>query len=171
MRKEIYQAITERLLERLKVVEGKVVPLLSADDVALYADNESAIKHVDLWNHNVEFIEEESAWARPAVFIELGSIVWKPVSGGGEYTTSSRVLLHVVTDWAGGAYAGSPFQAESLEVFDLLTGIHLVLDDFGGSCFDHLRLAESRTNHNHEDIVENVEVFEYRGRKELKIRN
>ena len=23
-----------------------------------------AVKHVDLWNHNVEFIEQEDSWAR-----------------------------------------------------------------------------------------------------------
>ena len=26
------------------------------------------IKHIDLWNHNVEFIEQEENWERPAVF-------------------------------------------------------------------------------------------------------
>lgn len=25
------------------------------------------IKHIDLWNHNVEFIEQEENWERPAV--------------------------------------------------------------------------------------------------------
>ena len=24
------------------------------------------IKHIDLWNHNVEFIEQEENWERPA---------------------------------------------------------------------------------------------------------
>ena len=37
MRKEVYQM----LCERLKAVGG------------------GAIKHIDLWNHNVEFIEQE----------------------------------------------------------------------------------------------------------------
>ena len=30
---------------------------------------ERAIKHIDLWNHNVEFIEQEEQWDRPAVFV------------------------------------------------------------------------------------------------------
>lgn len=37
------------------------------------------IKHIDLWNHNVEFLEQEEAWARPAVFVEFGVITWSPV--------------------------------------------------------------------------------------------
>ena len=47
MRKELYKA----LCERLKTVDN--------------------VKHIDLWNNNVEFIEQESAWQRPAVFIEF----------------------------------------------------------------------------------------------------
>lgn len=49
MRKELFNAIKEKL----------------AIDVP-------AVKHVALWNHNVEFIEQEEGWARPAVFVEFG---------------------------------------------------------------------------------------------------
>lgn len=34
------------------------------------------IKHIDLWNHNVEFIEQEENWERPAVFVEFCPIQW-----------------------------------------------------------------------------------------------
>ena len=57
-----------------------------------------AVKHVDLWNHNVEFIEQEDSWARPAVFVEFGSIAWQPYVGGG-YRGEGSVRLHFVTDW------------------------------------------------------------------------
>ena len=57
-----------------------------------------AVKHVDLWNHNVEFIEQEDSWARPAVFVEFGPITWQPYVGGG-YHGEGCVRLHVVTDW------------------------------------------------------------------------
>ena len=60
-----------------------------------------AVKHVDLWNHNVEFIEQEDSWARPAVFVELGPIAWQPYVGGG-YRGEGCVRLHVVTDWLEG---------------------------------------------------------------------
>ncbi|MBO7466604.1 MAG: hypothetical protein J6T94_02820 [Bacteroidaceae bacterium] len=139
--------------------------LKTPESIAEHSSAESVVKHVDLWNHNVEFIEEDSAWSRPAVFVEFAPIVWSAVQGRVEYTTRARVLLHVVTDWCGSASAGSEFQAESLGVFDLLDALHELLEDFGGASFDHLKLVESRTNHNHEDIVENVEVFEYRGKQ------
>ena len=30
-----------------------------------------SVKYVALWNHNVEYIEQEQPWERPAVFIEI----------------------------------------------------------------------------------------------------
>lgn len=38
------------------------------------ADTE--VKHIDLWNHNVEFLEQEDAWPLPALFVEFGEITW-----------------------------------------------------------------------------------------------
>lgn len=32
------------------------------------------VQHVDLYNENVEYVDEESPWQRPAVFIEIGDI-------------------------------------------------------------------------------------------------
>ena len=62
MRKEVYQM----LCDRLKEVGG------------------GAIKHIDLWNHNVEFIEQEENWARPAVFVEFRPIRWNAIVPGME---------------------------------------------------------------------------------------
>ena len=39
------------------------------------------ISHIDLRNQNVEFIEEDEARDRPAVFIEFGEIIWDPYKG------------------------------------------------------------------------------------------
>lgn len=55
MRKELFNAIKAKL----------------ASDVP-------EVQHIDLWNHNVEFVEQEEGWARPAVFVEFGKIEWSP---------------------------------------------------------------------------------------------
>ena len=68
MRKELYQM----LCDRLKEVGG------------------GAIKHIDLWNHNVEFIEQEESWARPAVFVEFRPIKWNAIVNGVEYRAGGR---------------------------------------------------------------------------------
>ena len=60
MRKELYNM----LCKELKEVGGGL------------------IKHIDLWNHNVEFIEQEENWERPAVFVEFEPIEWRQQNNG-----------------------------------------------------------------------------------------
>ena len=138
MRKELYKM----LCERLQTV------------------GDGAIKHIDLWNHNVEFIEQEENWERPAVFVEFEPIRWSAIQNGAEYRAEPTINLHVVTDWQGSSSASSEFREKSLEVFDLLEEIHKVLTCMGGETFLEFDLVSSSTNHNHEDIIENVETYQ-----------
>lgn len=59
MRKQLFLAVTQRLKSR--------VPQLA---------------HFDLWNQNVEFIEQEAVFAMPAVFMEFKPIHWETLNGG-----------------------------------------------------------------------------------------
>ena len=136
MRKELYNLICQKL--------GEI----------------EEIKHIDLWNHNVEFIEQEENWARPAVFVEFCPIQWNAIAPGVEYRAEPQVKLHIVTDWEGSADAGSQFKEEALKVFDLVDTIHRKLACLDGETFMQLDLVESQTNHNHEDIVENIEMYQ-----------
>ena len=68
MRKELYNM----LCKELKEVGGGL------------------IKHIDLWNHNVEFIEQEENWERPAVFVEFCPIRWNAIVDGVEYRAESE---------------------------------------------------------------------------------
>ncbi len=70
------------------------------------------------------------------------------------------VKLHVVTDWSGSASDASPFREEALQVFDLLDNIHEALTCMEGETFTCFDLVESQTNHNHEDIMESIEVYQ-----------
>lgn len=144
MRKEIYKMLCERL------------------------GNIPEIKYIDLWNHNVEFIEQEDNWERPAVFVELCPINWEATVAGMRYVTEAKVNLHVVTDWIGSSAASSEQREESLQVFDLLEKIHTALADVDGEHFREFDISNSTTNHNHEDILENVETYSYVGYRELK---
>lgn len=135
MRKEIYKMLCERL------------------------GNIPEIKYIDLWNHNVEFIEQEDNWERPAVFVELCPINWEATVAGMRYVTEAKVNLHVVTDWLGSSAANSDQREESLTVFDLLEKIHTALADVDGEHFKEFDISNSTTNHNHEDILENIELI------------
>lgn len=143
MRKEIYKMLCERL------------------------GNIPEIKYIDLWNHNVEFIEQEDNWERPAVFVELCPINWEATVAGMRYVTEAKVNLHVVTDWLGSSAANSDQREESLTVFDLLEKIHTALADVDGEHFKEFDISNSTTNHNHGDILENIETYSYVGYREL----
>lgn len=120
---------------------------------------ERAIKHIDLWNHNVEFIEREEQWERPAVFVKFQPIKWNTIQPGAEYRAEPIVHLHVVTDRQGSSSADSEFREKSLKVFDLLKAIHLQLACRRGKTFLEFDLMRSSTNHNHEEIIENIEIY------------
>ena len=151
MRKELYKAIADRLF--LIASDGSMI------DPEAEEQPERLIKYVDLWNHNVEFIDEEQPWERPAVFVEFTPIVWETIKPGGEYRSKPVVNLHIVTDWAGDASAGSELQDDALEVLDYSGIIHRALQGLEGEHFNRFDLAETHTNHNHDVIVESIEVY------------
>lgn len=121
-----------------------------------------AIKYIDLWNRNVEFIEQEECWERPAVFVEFGTIAWQPLTGGRTQRGNGFVRLHIITDWNGSASVGSDTQDEVLQVFDLSEQIQTVLLDMSGEKYHSIELVETLTNHDHEDIMENIDVYKLR---------
>lgn len=121
----------------------------------------SGVKYVDLWNRNVEFIDQEASWARPAVFVEFGPIKWEVMERGKEYRGKSEMKLHIVTDWSGDSSSESADASASISALDLSEEIQKAVwnaaEDSQSVCrFD---LSESDTNHDHEEIVENIEVY------------
>ena len=155
MRKELFNAVKERLSLLCVNAAGEYYMAPADMDADLV---NPVIKHIDLWNHNVEFLEEEMAWPRPAVFIEICPIRWKAIVPGREYRAEPLLKFHIVTDWADAASDGS---YGAISMLDLPEHIHDALAGLEGNSFMELSLAESDTNHNHEDIVENIEVYEY----------
>ena len=129
MRKELFNAIKAKL--------GDEVP---------------EVKHIDLWNHNVEFIEQEDGWERPAVFVEFGKIDWSPFQGGYQ-RGKGTVTIHLVTDWAEGGHDAA---------FDLESKVHSAIDGLSGEDFNGMALMEIITNHNHEEILESIDTYAVR---------
>ena len=129
MRKELFNAIKAKLSEDVPEV-----------------------KHIDLWNHNVEFIDQEDVWARPAVFVEFGKIEWSPFQGGCQ-RGKGIVTIHLVTDWADGGHDAA---------IDLCHKVHTALDARTGDDFNGMALVETLTNHNHEEILESIDSYAVR---------
>lgn len=158
MREELYCKLKTRLEALCVNAAGEYYerPDEADMDDELYP---RAIKHIDLWNHNVEFLEQEAPWPRPAVFIEFVPFKWHAVVPGVEYRAQPLINLHVVTDWA---------EQNDIGEFRLLDKIHKLLAGLKGENFMEFDIDSSATNHNHEDIVENIETYTCVGFRHLK---
>lgn len=165
MRKELYKDIC-KVLGALYSIPGDGIYQLKEGDTAP-ENAERVVKHIDLWNQNVEFIEEEMAWERPAVFVEFNPIRWREVMQGVEYRAETSINLHIVSDWGGGTYDGCELKEESLNVFDLSDQIHAALCGLTGERFADFDIIETKTNHNHEEIVEHIDVYKFVAIKRL----
>lgn len=129
---DIRQNLYAALCERLKEVES--------------------VKHVDLWNHNVEFLDAEDAWPRPAVFVEFCQIAWQSMAGG-KYRGEGEIRLHIVTDWNDGGQGTA---------WELCEDIRRAVDQMPGEQFGIVHLSTTETNHNHEDILESIDTYRVR---------
>ncbi len=144
--------------------------------IALYRDiagrlaDVEEIRHIDLWNRNVEFIEQEGSWPMPAVFVEFGDIAWRQVKCGPDnlaWRGSGTVNVHIVTEWAA-ADDGCPcdhLREGSLHLADI---VHGRLEGLCGEGYDSLSLSRTMTNHDHEDVVEDIDVYTVRYTMELQ---
>ena len=161
MREELYRKLKERLEALCIDVDGMYYNAATEDMAdADSVEKERAIKHIDLWNHNVEFIEQEAAWERPAVFIEFVPFKWKTIVPGIEYRAEPLDNHHIVTDWVS--------QDADVRQFGLLDRILELLAGLEGETFMEFDIDSSNTNHNHEDIVENIETYTCVGFRRLE---
>ncbi len=140
MRKQLYLSI----IERLKTIrDEKGMPV---------------IKHFDLWNQNVEFLNQEQPAFFPLCFIEFKPIQWEHLSGGLR-TAAFTIRLHIVSQWLYPTEDGSGFQEQGLAYLDLLDDVNRALHQFSGEGFSSFCCTGSITNHNHEGIIEDIEEF------------
>lgn len=141
MRKFLYLSLIERL-KQLKDETGAPV-----------------IKTFDLWNEQIEFIEQEEVFGTPAAFIEFLPMKWVNL-GGNAQQADITLRLHIVTTWNGSARDGSSFQQQTLQRFDLLDTIDRCLSNLQGDNgtvrFCMFCRSGSSTNHNHEDLIEDI---------------
>ena len=94
-------------------------------------------------------------WECPAVFVEFGEILWEKVVEG-SYVGKGEVRLHVVTHVNDGL-------ANQLE--NIVTGMwvsSVVLGMEGSEYYSPMGLMSTLTNHNHEELIEGIEVVKMR---------
>lgn len=144
MRANIYKALVEKLKE--------------------YTDEQGnqVFKHFDLWNEQVDFIEDETPFDTPAIFIEFRSINWSDTMQNMQRGTLP-IRLHVVTEWKGSTNDGSIYQENALKRLDLVDNMVGHLFNWrtteGNTDIQRMQRTASYTNHNHGELVEDIEDY------------
>lgn len=123
-------------------------------------------KSFDLWNQNVEFLEEDEPFDRPAVFIEFDPISWQTL-GGKNQEAVAAVRLHIVTDWHANTAdnVAAEFRTQALAYLDAPSRVlkamqGLVIQPTATMrCSNTWTRTQSIVNHNHEKYVDSVEVY------------
>ena len=155
MRKDVYQILKNRLQQLITDEERNVCFVSEHQLQGMTEKGESpdyAIKHIGLWNRQVEFIEEETPFLMPAIFIEFGKIDWKSQASGLQ-DASLTIGLHVLTNAVPEGYDGEMFH------LDLLDKINYCLHGFNSGSMGTLTRITSIPCHDHEEILDNTEIF------------
>lgn len=135
MRKQIYQAICDRLAE-------------CTPDVAF----------IDLWNNNIATLNGGKVWPVPAVFVEFETIEWRQMNRGAR-RGDVAVRLHIITRTVATNGSKDKRQESALAYFDLIDRINAAMQKLSGENFAGFMLTASATNHDHAELIESVERY------------
>lgn len=140
MKKQLYLAIKNRL----KNIPG--------------ADGEPLFKHFDLWNQQVEFIEQETPFQTPAVFVEFMPLQWRTL-GNRVQDADLTIRLHIVTEWHGLTADYSPEEDFELRYLDIVDSVVAAMHGFVAPNTNTWMRIQTIPNHNHERYVDSVEEY------------
>ena len=140
-------------------------------------------KHCDLWNRQVEFLEQETPFETPAVFVEFTNIEWRTL-GQHVQEADLTVRFHIVTPWYANTASNvqnADVRATALSYLDIPTVLFRQLHGQHGTVavpvetqdqeetpsppkvigtFNALVRTSSTVNHNHERFVDSVETYQ-----------
>lgn len=134
MRKQIFKAIAQRIAERCP-----------------------DIKFIDLWNEHVVEVATSVPWPLPAVFIEFEQYEVHQ-RGNWQREADIPVRLHIVTRFTPYTAGAADKRIDlALSYFDLIDRINAAMQGLSGDGFGAFILTASATNHNHAELMENIE--------------
>jgi hypothetical protein len=119
---------------------------------------EPLFKHFDLWNRHVEFIEQETPFQCPAVFVEFTPMKWH-TRGNRVQDAELTVRIHIVTEWFAGTADYSPAEHQALAFLDVASRVVAAMQGFAAEYTNAWMRSLSITNHDHERYVDNVEEY------------
>lgn len=113
------------------------------------------IAHFDLYNSQLENLDEEKVIDYPAVFFEIEVAEFENIAKGSQQATDSLIRVYVV-DWKyEDSYAGSNNQTGFLNYFDLLDKVHAALHNWNdpNGAFSTLRRQSLTPDNNHGGLI------------------
>lgn len=133
-------------------------------------------KHCDLWNRQVEFVEQETPFQTPAVFVEFEPLQWR-TDGQHIQDADLTIRLHIVTPWHANTASdilNPDVRATALAYLDIPTVLFRQLHGKHGTVaddsdprhpillgnFNALTRTASTVNHDHERFVDSVETYQ-----------
>ena len=156
MRKILYRELKKRL-SRLLLADGGNIVFASEERIKQMVEAgetpDCAVKHIGLWNRQVEFIGQEEHFPLPAVFVEFGKMSWRHQPGGLQ-DADLTIGLHVLTTAMPEGYDGEEFH------LDLLDKINRCLHGFTGDYWGAFKRSASIPCHDHEEILDDTEVYQ-----------
>lgn len=161
MRLRLFDDI-EAQLSRVRLVGNEIVYHRPRRDPDTKMPGTPAINHVGLWNENTTRLTQLRPFAPPAVFIEFFPVNWGEL-GRNAVHGNLVIRLHIVT--ATLAQTDTPYRDEALQRFRLIRAVKAAFVDFAGAADKHGRSYSrfkyhgSATDHNHEQICEDLEQW------------
>ena len=116
------------------------------------------IQHFDLWNQNVDFIDSDSPFLRPAVFIEFMPHTWDTIMNHVQ-TATITIRLHIVTEHFYQTADYSPTESEALDYLTIPDKILSALQSNSVPNSNGFMRISSTPNHNHEGIIDTIEEY------------
>ena len=130
-------------------------------------DGTPLFKHFDIWNRNVEFIEQDQPFTCPACFVEFVPLKWESL-GGRVQESAAVVRLHIVSRWFSQTADNSPVHEEALKHLELPSFVFNVLQCKTLSTIhtSGWMRTNSLINHNHAHYVDSIEEYTFAVREE-----
>lgn len=117
-------------------------------------------QHFDLWNQQVAFLEENTSFNLPAVFVEFTPHTWQTL-GNRKQCADLTIRLHIVTQWFSDTadYVPEEFMLKAVEYLDIIDKVVAALQNFAPANANAWMRTRSIPNHDHGRYVDSIEEY------------
>lgn len=128
------------------------------EDIARHLLDSKLVKQVDLYNDQFSHLDEESVIKYPCVLIEFSDISWRQL---GQHAQQGEITinLHVATRSKGRTTIADRATPPATEYLELLDDLHVAMRDLRLAYASTFTRTASSTDHDHDDMIVNVETF------------